>query len=40
MIVIRWAISMGLAAGITLGLFYFMQALIASGSGLDERVNV
>jgi len=40
MIVIRWAISMGLAAGITLGLFYFMQALIASGSQLDERVNV
>ena len=40
MIVIRWAISMGLAAGITLLLFYFMQALIASGSGLDERVNV
>jgi|TARA_B110001454_G_scaffold85568_1_gene82204 protein TonB len=31
---------MGLAAGITLGLFYFMQALIASGSQLDERVNV
>jgi protein TonB len=31
---------MGLAAGITLLLFYFMQALIASGSGLDERVNV
>ena len=40
MIVIRWAISMGLAAGITLLLFYFMQALIASGSQLDERVNV
>lgn len=40
MIAIRWAISMGLAAGITLGLFYFMQALIASGSQLDERVNV
>jgi protein TonB len=40
MIVIRWAISMGLAAGIRLLLFYFMQALIASGSQLDERVNV
>ena len=28
MIVIRWAISMVMAAGITLGLFYFMQFLI------------
>lgn len=40
MIVIRWATSMVLAAGITLGLFYFMQALIATGSDLDQRVSV
>ena len=39
-IVIRWAISMVMAAGITLGLFYFMQALIATGSDLDQRVTV
>lgn len=40
MIVIRWAISMVMAAGITLGLFYFMQALIATGAQLDQRVSV
>lgn len=40
MIVIRWAISMVLAAGITFGLFYFMQALIATGAQLDQRVSV
>ena len=40
MIVIRWAISMAMAAGITLGLFYFMQFLIATGQRLDERVTV
>ncbi len=40
MIVIRWAISMVMAAGITLGLFYFMQFLIATGQRLDERVTV
>ena len=40
MILVRWVISMGLAAGITLGLFYFMQFLISTGSGLDQRVNV
>ena len=39
MIVIRWAISMVMAAGITLGLFYFMQFLIATGQRLDERVT-
>jgi protein TonB len=31
---------MVMAVGITFGLFYFMQALIATGEGLDERVNV
>lgn len=40
MIVIRWAISMVMAACITLGLFYFMQALIATGADLDQRVSV
>lgn len=40
MIVIRWALSMVMAAGITLGLFYFMQALIATGDSLDQRVTV
>jgi protein TonB len=29
-----------MAALITLGLFYFMQALIATGEGLDEPLNV
>ena len=40
MLLIRWAISMVMAAGITLGLFYFMQALIATGADLDQRVTV
>ena len=40
MIIIRWAVSMLMAAGITLGLFYFMQALIATGADLDQRVTV
>ncbi len=40
MILVRWAISMAMAAGITLALFYFMQFLIATGEAFDERVNV
>ena len=40
MILVRWAISMAMAAGITLGLFYFMQFLIATGEAFDERVSV
>lgn len=40
MIIIRWAVSVVMAVGITFGLFFFMQALIATGAGLDERVNV
>ena len=40
MIIVRWAASMVMAALITLGLFYFMQALIATGEGLDEPLNV
>ena len=40
MIAVRWAISVVMAAIITLGLFYFMQALIATGDEFDERINV
>jgi periplasmic protein TonB len=40
MIVIRWLVSLGLASAVTLALFYFMQALIATGADLDQRVNV
>lgn len=40
MIVIRWIMSFGFAAAVTIGLFYFMQALIATGSELEERINV
>jgi len=40
MIFVRWVVSMAMAAGITLGLFYFMQFLIATGEQFDERVNV
>lgn len=40
MIAIRWLISLVLAAGITLALFYFMQALIATGAQLEQRANV
>ena len=40
MIFVRWIVSMAMATGITLGLFYFMQALIATGERFDQRVNV
>ncbi|MDD9891719.1 MAG: TonB family protein [Gammaproteobacteria bacterium] len=40
MIFVRWVISMAMAGGITLGLFYFMQFLIATGEAFDERVSV
>ena len=40
MIVVRWAISMGIAGGVTLGLFFFMSVLIATGETLSERVSV
>jgi len=40
MILVRWLVSMAMATGITLGLFYFMQALIATGERFDQRVNV
>ncbi|NQV71445.1 MAG: energy transducer TonB [Pseudohongiella sp.] len=40
MIIVRWAISMVMAAGITLGLFYFMQYLIATGDQFDQRLTI
>lgn len=40
MIAIRWLVSMALALLITLLLFYMMQALIATGTALEQRVNV
>ena len=40
MIVVRWAVSMGIAAGVTLGLFFFMSVLIATGETLSERLSV
>jgi len=39
-IFIRWSISVVMAAGITVGLFYFMQYLIASGERLSDPVAV
>ena len=35
MVIVRWAASMAMAVLITFGLFFFMQALIATGEGLD-----
>ena len=40
MVIVRWAASMAMAVSITFGLFFFMQALIATGEGLDEPLNV
>ncbi len=40
MIIIRWGLSMIMASGITLGLFYFMQMLIATGEGLDQSLTI
>ena len=40
MVFVRCVISMGMAGGITLGLFYFMQFLIATGEAFDERISV
>lgn len=40
MILVRWIISMAMAAGITLGLFYFMQFLISTGERFEEPVTV
>ena len=40
MVIVRWAASMAMAVLITFGLFFFMHALIATGEGLDEPLNV
>ena len=40
MVIVRWAASMAMAVMITFGLFFFMQALIATGEGLNEPLNV
>ena len=40
MILVRWAVSVVMAAGITTGLFYFMQYLIATGERLSDPVAV
>ncbi len=40
MIFVRWAISAAMAAGITAGLFYFMQFLIATGERFSDPVEV
>ncbi len=40
MIFVRWGLSLVLASGITFGLFYFMQALIATGDRLEQNVSV
>ena len=37
---IGWLFSLFIAGGITLGLFYFMQFLIASGEQRDQQVSV
>ena len=40
MILIRWSISVVMAAGITVVLFYFMQYLIATGERLSDPITV
>lgn len=40
MIAIRWLTSLALGAFVTIALIYLMQALIATGAQLDERVSV
>ena len=40
MSILRWVVSLGLAGLVTLGLFYFMQALIATGGELEQNTNV
>lgn len=39
-ILVRWSISVVMAAGITVGLFYFMQYLIATGERLSDPIAV
>ena len=38
--VIRWSLSMAMACGITFALFYFMQALIATGGDLEQNLSI
>ena len=40
MIFVRWGLSLVLASGITFGLFYFMQALIATGDRVEQNLSV
>ena len=40
MSILRWVVSLGLAGLVTLGLFYFMQALIATGGELEQNTNI
>jgi len=40
MIFVRWGVSLALAVGITGGLFYFMQFLIATGERIQETLSV
>lgn len=40
MILVRWALAATMAAGITAGLFYFMQFLIATGERFSDPVEV
>ena len=40
MMVMRWTLSMAMACGITLSLFYFMQALIATGGDLEQNLSI
>ncbi len=40
MIFLRWGLSLVLASGITFGLFYFMQALIATGDRVEQNLSI
>src|SRR5690554_1452663 len=40
MVAIRWLVSLTLGAFVTIALIYLMQALIATGARMEERVNV
>ncbi|MBT8147377.1 MAG: energy transducer TonB [Gammaproteobacteria bacterium] len=40
MIFIRWGLSLVLAGVITFGLFYFMQALIATGDRVEQNLSI
>jgi protein TonB len=40
MIVLRWGLSLALAGVITFGLFYFMQALIATGDQVEQNLSI